>query len=280
MIGTLYLLVASNVASSLFSAPSNLPAIRLFPHYASIIQLLIGVSTPASAGTEPLTLIDAVLALFIFIDASNSVPELVQTFKETVQRVALLSANTPNASLRYQAHLVTKQILASHPDKAIRLDYIKDTLENCPYENLKASAIGWLKEEILADLNRDLARVTGEQPLISMPTALATLKPYLFLDPQSMISEGDFSPFLAHQSYFLAVLNLMYLILSSGPLRTSNGETVNELKSWLAKIRLVVTDIRRIIEAGQEEGEDMIPGLEMDLALLEGNLEIVGGRLD
>lgn len=280
LIGTVYLLVAASVASTLFNAPANLPSIGLFPHYASIIQLLIGDSTSASTGTEPLALIDAVLALFPFLEASDSLPDAVQTFNETVQRVALLSANTPNASLRYQAHLVTKNILASHPDKAIRLDYIKDTLKDCPYENLKASAVGWLKEEVLADSNRDPAIGASEEASMTMPTTLATLKPYLFLDPQSMIRGGDFSPFLAHQGYFLAVLNLMYLILSSEILRTSSGEMVADLKGWLVKLESVASNIRRIMKLGQEDGEDIIPGLEMDLALLEGNLELVGGRLE
>ena len=278
--GTLYLLVASSAASILFNAPVNLLSIHLFPHYASIVELLIGGTTPASAGSEPLALIDAVLALFTFVEVSDSVPESVQTYNETVQRVALLSANTPNAILRYQAHVVAKTILASHPEQAIRLDYIKDTLKNCPYEKLKASAVGWLKDEILADNDRGFAIGTGEGASVTVPTTLATVKSYLFIEPQSMISGGDFSPFLAHQSYILAVLNLMYLILSSEPLRTSSGEIMADLRSWLVKLRSVASDIRRIVEAGQEDGEDMIPGLETDLALLEGNLEIVGGRLE
>ena len=275
----MYLFVASSVASTLFNAPANLPSIRLFPDYASVIQLSIGKSTPASAGTEPLALIDAVLALFTFLEAPYSVPDSVQTFNETVQRLALLSANTPNASLRYQAHLVTKTILASHPDKATRLDYIKDTLKNCPYENLKASAVGWLKEEILADSNPESIRGADEEPSVQVSTTLAAIASYLFVDPQTMISEGDFSPFLAHQSYFLAVLNLSYLILSPGVLRTSSGEIIADLKIWLVKIERMACDIREMLEAGKKEGEDVIPGLEMDLALLEGNLELVGGRL-
>ena len=264
----------------MFKAPANLPSIRLFPEYASIVQILIGNSTPTSTGTEPAALIDAILALFTFLETSDSLPDSVQTFNETVQRVALLSANTPNASLRYQAHLVTKSILASHPDKATRLDYIKDTLKDCPYENLKASAVGWLKEEILAHCNREPVRGADEEPSFQVSTILASIKSYLFVDPQSMISEGDFSPFLAHQSYFLALLNLSYLILSSAVLRTSSGEIIADLKSWLIKLERVASDIRRIMEAGEKEGQDMIPGLEMDLALLEGNIDMIKGRLE
>ena len=236
---------------------------QLFPHYASIVNLLIGSSSPSSTGTEPVALIDAVLALYTCLGESDTVPESV-AFNDVVQRVALLSANTPNASLRYQAHLVAKNILASHPDKAVRLAYIKDTLKDCPYENLKASAVGWLKDEILADNNRD--PVTG-------------LKSYLLLDPESLIRGDDFSSFLAHQSFFLAVLNLMYLIFSSKGSHARDGELPIDLKTWLGKLRGVISDMRTITQSGQLDGEP-IPELEMDLSLLEGNMDMVQGLLD
>ena len=167
---------------------------------------MIGTSSPASAGTEPLALIDAVLVLHYCLDAADTVPDSVEAFNELVQRVALLSANTPNASLRYQAHLVTKSILASHPDRAVRLAYIKDTLAECPYDNLKASAVGWLKDEILADRGRDLEvdRDGVEKAEVASPVALTALLPYLLIDPRTLINEEDYTSFLAHQGFFLA----------------------------------------------------------------------------
>lgn len=246
-----------------------------------IVEYLIGTSSPSSAGTEPLALIDAVLALYSCLDPSDTLPES-ETFNEVVQKVALLSANTPNASLRYQAHLVTKNILASHPDKAVRLAYIEDTLKDCPYENLKASAVGWLKDEILAD-NRVPAtggKLAENAAVDDTPQTLTKLKAYLFLDPTSLTRGEDFSPFLAHQSFFLAVLNLMYLILSSEGLHARDGELLTDLKTWLGKLRSVAKDIRTITNSVHGDGEDAIPGLEMDLSLLEGNMDLVESRLE
>lgn len=271
--GALYLLTASGVASILFDAPCNLPSIRLFPHYAFIVAQLVGISSPASAGTEPLALIDAILALHSCLNISKEDPksDSENSFKETLQRLSLLSANTPNASLRYRAHLVTKSILYSHPSENVRMAYIKDTLQNCPYENLKASAVAWLKDEIIA-----AGRTETGKGVFATPATLTTLAPYLFPNPHSLTtSNNDFTPFLAHQSFFLAVLNLVYLILSSQTLNVSSWDLIRCTETWTGQLKDVANGIREVIKVGREEGEDAIEGLEMDLTLLEGNIDIV-----
>ena len=276
--GALYLLTASGVASTLFGAPSTLPSIHLFPHYASILTQIIGTSSPASAGTEPLALIDAILALHSCLAMQNedTNPDSETTFKETLQRLSLLSANTPNASLRYHAHVITKSVLYSHPLESVRIAYIEDTLQNCPYENLKASAVGWLKDEIIT-----AGRIETGKSIFTTPARLTTLAPYLFPDPHSLAHDnGDFTPFLAHQSFFLAVLNLIYLVLSSQTLNMSSWDLIQNTETWIQQIKDVTKNIREVIKVGREVGEDAIEGLEMDLGLLEGNVAMVEEALE
>lgn len=154
----------------------------------------------------------------------------------------------------------------------MRLAYIKDTLENCPYENLKGSAVGWLKDEILAAESPNAA---GKKSIFATPAVLMTLTPHLFVDPKSLVADGDFTPFLAHQGFFLAVLNLMYLILSSQTLNINSWDLMQALRTWLQQLQFVAKDIRTIANAGRKEGEAAIEGLETDLGLLEGNIAMV-----
>ena len=278
------------MASTLFEAPSTLLSIRCFPHYASILAQLIGTSSPASAGTEPLALIDAILALYSYLDIPNeaTAPDPETVFQETLQRLSLISANTPNASLRYGAHLVTKSILYSHPSENVRMGYIKDTLQNCPYENLKASAVGWLKDEIVAAATgQQLENGKSEKKSIfATPATVTDLAPYLLLDPHSLIithnDNKDFTPFLTHQNFFLAVLNLLYLTFSSQTLNVNSWHLLQLTETWIQQLRDVISGIRAVISKNkerEEEGENTIEGLEMDLRLLEGNVEIVGEAL-
>ena len=76
-------------------------------------------------------------------------PSSDEQFNEYLQLTALLSANCPSPNLRGHAHFVTSTILRSHPDENVRLAFIRDTLESCPFESLKVSAVGWIKGETI-----------------------------------------------------------------------------------------------------------------------------------
>ena len=147
-----------------------------------------------------------------------------QLFNDTLQQLSLLSANTPSAVLRYQAHLLTSRILHQHPLPDTRLAFIKDTLQHCPYENLKASAVSWLKDELLA-----ASDAQDDQSIFATPAVLLTLSTVLLVDPLTIIhrrqdpgspnpssnQEETFAHFMQYHSFIIAVLNLLFLILSS-----------------------------------------------------------------
>ena len=142
----------------------------------------------------------------------------------------------------------------------MRLAFIKDTLEHCPYENLKASAVGWLKDEVLAadDYGGD-----GSPPIFATPTALTTVAPFLFpdlgsRDDNDYPEEAKLREFRAHQSFHLAVLNFYYLLLSSPPL-FSNLEIAQLTEDYnirygcISRLSQMSEDLRRHFDEDDEE---------------------------
>lgn len=204
-------------ASALFHVPSALPAMQLFPDYASMLCTVVGGSLNA-IGMEKEALVDAILFLGSYIMSTEKVcPPDGDVFHNTLQRISLLSANSPSAALRYNAHTLTSRLLRSHPSDLVRHAFIRDTLEHCPYENLKASSVGWLKEEIL----RCDEAESSDPCIFSLPETLSSLAPFLFLDPRTLPGTDpsqDYTSLQAHHSFYLAVLNLYWLLLSSQPL--------------------------------------------------------------
>lgn len=199
-------------ASALFDVPSALPAMQLFPDYASMLGSLNAI------GMEKEALVDAILFLGSYIISTEKVrPPDGDVFHNMLQRISLLSASSPSAALRYNSHTLTSRLLRSHPSDLVRHTFIRDTLEHCPYENLKASAVGWLKEEIL-----QCDEVALSDPCIfSLPETLSSLAPFLFLDPRTLPGTDpcqDYPSLQAHHSFYLAVLNFYWLLLSSQPL--------------------------------------------------------------
>ena len=211
-----------------------MPPLSLVPEFAGILASSLGDSATGSTGAESEPLIDAVLFLgFLVINAQTGIvpagdggdgddDDLVLT--NILQRLSLLSANMPSPVLRYHAHLLTSTLIHLNPSENSRLAFIRDTLEHCPFENLKASAIGWLKDEILAaeKAGQSKDEPCADDSIFTTPVALGTLAPFIFPDPDKLM-EGQsitdsYDTFQAYQPFYLAVLNLLYLLLSSDTL--------------------------------------------------------------
>ena len=250
-------------SSALFDAPTALPSFKIVPDFAGILASALGDPATGSTGAEPEPLIDAVLFLgFLVIDSGQGISTNDDTaYNNILQRLSLLSANMPSPVLRYHAHVLTSSTLHAHPSNYFRLAFIRDTLEHCPYENLKASAVGWLKDEILAaDKHTQQKKDTiVETSMFSTPAALITLGPYLCPDPDKLMQDqsisDSYATFLAYQAFYLAVLNLVYLLLSS-PHLLSKLQIATVAQEWrlphlLSSLLGAANDFRNYIDKGR-----------------------------
>ena len=248
--GSIYILATMAASSTFFDALVSLPSLSLVPDFAAILASSLGDSATGSTGAESEPLIDAVLFLGFLVTNTQSTQSNIPAWHgndhvitNILQRLSLLSANMPSPVLRYHAHLLTSLLLHLNPSENSRLAFIRDTLEHCPFENLKASAIGWLKDEILVaeKAEQDKTEPIAKDSLFGTSAVLIALAPFIFLNPEKLI-EGQsitdsYATFQAHQPFYLAVLNLLYLLLSSATLssRLQMAEVAkeNELPRFL-----------------------------------------------
>ena len=292
--GSIYILATMAASSTLFNSPASLPPLSLVPDFAGILASSLGDSATGSTGAESEPLIDAVLFLgFLIVNWQTSIPtrgdaggqddnELVLT--NILQRLSLLSANMPSPVLRYHAHLLTSTILHLNPSENSRLAFIRDTLEHCPFENLKASAIGLLKDEILAAEKAEQGKEPdAEGPIFATSAALSTLAPFIFPNPEKLM-EGQsitdsYATFQAYQPFYLAVLNLLYLLLSSATIsrRLQMAEVAkrNELPRFLDSLLQAAKKFQSSIlhdelEYGGEQDRDNVI---LSMELLEMTVE-------
>jgi hypothetical protein len=210
--GCLCLIVSLVFASILFDSKTPPPKLSIFPDHTRLLKHFIGTSGPANIGSEKSGVIDAILAIGLWLEHNNEFvtgPLEDEDYLQQLQSISLLSANTPSPTLRYAAHALTSAILHAHPVDRLRLTFISDTLEHCPYETLKASAVSWLKEEIITAQERKSENVFGTT------LALSATQPYLFPDT-SALSEADEKlleeEFAQSFPFHMAVLNFIYLI--------------------------------------------------------------------
>lgn len=242
--GALLLYTARTIKQELYTHVSSddAPFLHIFPDHAAILSNYIGALGPQTVGLEPEALLDALLALGLIAVEKNAVGEPAddEAFAKYLQTTSLISANTPSPSLRGHAHYLTSTILRSHPSSIVRLSFIRDTLEHCPYENLKASAVTWLKGETLeANANlpagahpshveaesNDTNDAEEDANVFATPVALHTTAPFLFPDLTSTYTSEDlpnlFIQFRQDLGFYLATLNFYYLLLSAKALHST-----------------------------------------------------------
>ena len=255
-VGALYC-VAAKASAHLLHDRSPTIAISVFDDHDQVTKNFIGLN---GIGAEPAQLIDSILLLgWTALNAKGGItePENNEVFYEYLQRLSMLSANAPLSSLRYQAHVLSSTVLYAHRSSESRLGYIKDTLEHCPYDNLKVSAVGWLKDEILAafevptrsqmDLKEFRALSDGKDQVNSfaLPSSLEIVSPYLFASPDTQNGQELATTF----PYWLAVVNFYYLLCSSSVIH--NGLDVASLAAkknieefFLERLRGIVNEAK------------------------------------
>ncbi|KAI4222382.1 MAG: hypothetical protein L6R36_006184 [Xanthoria steineri] len=290
--GCLYLLCASYASAVLFRAPTTQLQAPSKSTFFSLLGDFFGDPSSSTLGSESLSLIDSLLFFGHYTLQGDDLgsflerPENNPVFTKTLQYFSIISANTPSAALRYAAHLLTTRILHVHPNDQLRLSFIKDTLQHCPYENLKGSAVGWLKDEILSANPPRIPNAVSqsfedgniekkESSIFATPACIATLAPHLFISPNSITAKDEFK---AHEGFFLAALNLYYLLLCNEGLKEKldlrgamrQVEELNVDGGWLGSLE---KGLQRFGDGGVDaEDGDTVDGKQMNL--LEGMIAL------
>ena len=298
--GSLLLYTARQASAILYDASSKTTssaaddeAFTIFPDHQRLLKHCL--SSPAQGtgtlGTEPEALIDAALALGLLCLGHDSVgePASDEQFNEYLQVVALLSANCPSPNLRGHAHYVASTVLRSQPDDNARLVFIRDTLEHCPFENLKVSAVGWIKGETI-EANSPTPMHGHAQPtadadrsIFATPFALESLAPYLFPSLHAELINARvteaWQTFQLNLSFYLTSLNLFYLLLCAKHLHQNLAiadlwKDNDMAGSFLQPLRDASQRFREALDGG-ELTEERTNGVMAELTLLDETVERV-----
>jgi hypothetical protein len=253
--------------------------VAIFPDHAKLVKQFVQTEHPELIGNEPSGVIDALLAVGLWLENSNkfvSGPLEDEDFLQHLQSLSLLSANNPSPSLRYAAHVLVSSILHAHPVDRLRLTFISDTLEDCPFESLKASAVTWLKEEIITASERK------SENIFSSTAALAAVQPYLFPDLSELAgaSDGELIQALAESYPFnMAVSNFLYFIGGKGYEHVvPSGMTSVVEEIYLGPLRNA--QARALASLGPGKAVDVVDGMVSELQLLGESIALASSHSD
>ncbi len=221
-------------------------------------------------------MIDAILAIGLWLEHNNqfvSGPLEDEDFLQHLQTLSLLSANTPSPTLRYAAHVFTSSILHAHPVDRLRLSFISDTLEYCPYETLKASAVSWLKEEIIT------AQERKSENVFASTIALAAAQPYLFPDTSALTGASDEELLQELEQAFpfhMAIVNFLFFIGGEQYAHVvPSGMMAVVEEIYLGPLRIVQEKAVKALEGEKSEDSSVV-----ELQLLGERIALCSAKID
>lgn len=147
--------------------------------------------------------------------------------------------------------------------------------------------MGWLKHELLAITEEQ--NPSNSQSLFQSPSTISTLAPFLFPNPRVLhhlpspyLSESRQAEFLAHHAFYLASLNLYYLLLSSPklsiPLQISTLTSNFGLRqNFLQPLHEVIHSIFQRADADDADDDVSHGGDFSLLALFDWNIKKIEG---
>lgn len=281
------------LAARVFDEKADMPSLQIWPHSAAILQSAASDAgeVHSGIGSESEGVLDAILTLALHSVANNHVgqPRDGTEFNQYLQAMSLIASNCPSPSLRFQAYYLATTILRSNPSDVERLGFIHDTLEHCPFDNLKVAAVSWIKGEII-EANPPSApdsRARADPTVFSIPIALDSLGPFLFPDLTQELSSPDvvavWETFDQQSPFYLASLNFYFLLLSAKhlwkPLALPALHTNNDVAgSFLQPLRDAVARFR-----SEAEEDSALAGLWRDKETRDeklGQLKLMQYTLD
>lgn len=288
-LGSMLLYTARQAASLLYATTGAYSdaGFSIFPDHHELLKQCL--SSPAQGtgalGTEPEVVIDAVLALALVCLEQDAIgmPSTDEEFNEYLQVTALLSSNCPSPNLRGHAHYVTSTILRSQPDDSVRLSFIRDTLEHCPFDNLKVSAVGWIKGETIEanpaqSTHQHDTGTAGTSSVFAKPLALDSLAPFLFPSLHADLVTAplldSWTVFQTNLSFYLTSLNFLYLLLCAKHLHDNLAiadlwTTADVAGSFLQPLRDASTRFNRELDEGGALADERTSGVVAELLLLD-----------
>jgi len=273
--GSICLLAYWLFSSAVFDAHQPKPDIYIFPDHFKMLESFLGNDAQSQIASVPGT-VEALISIGLWLDHDQRISATKEgQYMKYHHLLTLCAAFHPSLGVRNAATTFSGLILHGDPDEEDRLKILEDLLENCMFSALKACAVSWLREEIIA------ARVKNVSNIFSSAEALEQLQYLVFPDLQSVkaMEANEFSeywvqnaPFLiqaANFAYFLFTSDTYQHVVPSGMAPAVEERYVAPLLQASLKLRASIASKK----ADEEEADHLDLDMDMGLDILTQRLQ-------
>lgn len=124
---------------------------HIFPDHQTLLENFLGEDPQSQVLQNPAT-IESILVIGLWLQENKLIASTGQetNFMSYHHSLTLCSVFHPSIYVRNAAVTLAGLILHDDPDDQDRLKILEDLLENAPFASLKACALTWLREEVMA----------------------------------------------------------------------------------------------------------------------------------
>ncbi|KAK3954213.1 YAP-binding/ALF4/Glomulin [Pseudoneurospora amorphoporcata] len=319
--GCVILLAYWVFSTTVFDSDHPVPDMHMFPNHLAMLdkflqgdaedQIQKAPGTVQALVTIGLWLHDNGLISAIpkasLVNQTSSPDGPTSDYMSYILFVTLVAVFHPQLHVRNAASCLAGQVLHADPADDDRLKILYDLLENCDYASLKACAVTWLREELIAAgpsaqaAPQNLAAPNNQTPLPSStlqpgsatpgtrsragtnmnvfagPQALETVQ-YVVFPNMDSLKEQDVQELVnylgTNAPFILQAANFGLFLWSSADkwrrvLPLNLDATVKE--RWLAPLKDAVAKVKTAVDSGEVEGQE--------LGSLQFDLDVLGERL-
>lgn len=212
--GTICLLAYWVFSSTVFEADQPQPKMYLFPDHHTLLENYLGEDAQSRILQNPAN-IESIIVLGLWLQENKLIvaPDHETKFMSYHHALTLCSVFHPSIHVRNAAVTLAGLVLHDDPDDADRLKILEDLLENCVFATLKACALTWLREELVAAHKSKANNVFSSTQCIEQlqyhifPNLVATLK--------DAGSEALLEYWTENSAFLLQAANFAYFLFSS-----------------------------------------------------------------
>ncbi|KAH9906394.1 DUF1760-domain-containing protein [Xylariomycetidae sp. FL2044] len=198
-------------SADVFKSDSPVPEMHIFPEHLTILERFLGADAQSEVVQHP-GVADALLAIGLGLAHRKAVSAAEEaSYMAYHHHLTLIAVFHPEIRVRNAATAFAGSILHSDPDDQNRLEILEDLLDNCMFSALKACAVAWLKEELIA------ARRGGLQNQFSGPDVIERLQHSVFPDMLALGSMDDqalVELWVQDRPFLLQAANFAYFLFS------------------------------------------------------------------
>lgn len=258
---------------------------HLFPDHHALLENFIGEDPQSQVLQNPAT-IESILVLGLWLQENKLVAPAGQetNFMSYHHSLTLCSVFHPSIHVRNAAVTLAGLVLHDDPDDQDRLKILEDLLENAPFASLKACALTWLREELVAAQKKNKscststssAKDNNNNSIFATTQCIDELQYHIFPNLGATLEKAGPDALLEYwtenAAFLLQAANFAYFLFAADACR---GVVPGAMRSAVEQRYvepLLAASARLEERLGKEDGAE---GILMELNILQTRLKAI-----